>query len=664
MKKIYKVTLSAMGLALSLAATPLLQQNVFATQVVSNTDAAGDTDDTDLSTDVSDKTENTVPETEDSDLTEEMTEPADKSTQSVSSPSSNDTGYYPAKPKNGFYKENGVFRFYENGMISNKTSDIVHGIIDGISGWYYIENGVANLKYTGVKNNIHGWWYVKNGKVDFSYNGFAKNENGWWYCENGKVTFSKSEVTHGVVNGISGWWNVKGSNVKFNESVEPNQHGWWYIKNGKVDFSYNDFAKNHSGWWYIENGKVTFKKNEITHGTIDGLSGWWNVKGSNVIFNESVEPNQHGWWYVKNGKVDFSYNGFAKNHSGWWYIANGKVSFKRYEVTHGTVNGETAWWNVQGSKVMFNESVEPNSSGWWYVKDGKVLFDYSGNAANSHGLWYIQNGKVRFNANGWKEQNGKKSYIINGRVSTGATKINSDYYLFDERTGFVLPNTEKLVRNTNYNTDNNGKITSVDHKIKNYINQLNSFGKYPMACAAAASLMALQANGYADSLSGQSGWDSLLASFRAIRGSSFGNRYGVGVSYASQLKSCIAKNPATASVPTYTVTGSGITLAKIMDNLAHGQTFVPLVKLKSSTHWIAVTGWYKNGNTTMYRIADPWPKDGKPSTNYVSNVFSRAEAFYSDKLSGTELIEIIKAPIIYDWHDTPQGLFIGSYMNV
>lgn len=333
----------------------------------------------------------------------------------------NTESYFPAKKKEGFIKENGKWIFYQNNVINSKEHDIVHGSIDGVSAWYYIENGIAKTDYTGISNNAHGWWYIKNGKVDFHYNGFSKNQNGWWYCENGKITFKRHDVTYGTVNGINGWWNVHGSKVIFNESVEHNSSGWWYIKNGKVDFSYNGFAKNHSGWWYCENGKVTFNRNEVTYGTVEKQNGWWNVHGSQVVFNESVEHNSSGWWYVKNGKVDFSYNGFAKNHSGWWYVSNGKVSFKRYEVTYGTINGQSGWWNVQGSKVIFNESVEPNSSGWWYVKNGKVDFGYDGLANNTHGWWYIKNGKVDFKYTGdasnihgiWRIENGKVNFNYN-----------------------------------------------------------------------------------------------------------------------------------------------------------------------------------------------------------------------------------------------------------
>ena len=42
--------------------------------------------------------------------------------------------------KNGFVYENASWNFYKNGEIYRKR-DIVHGVINGISGWYYVNNG-------------------------------------------------------------------------------------------------------------------------------------------------------------------------------------------------------------------------------------------------------------------------------------------------------------------------------------------------------------------------------------------------------------------------------------------------------------------------------------------------------------------------------------------
>ena len=311
----------------------------------------------------------------------------------------------------GFVKSGNNWIYYKNGVISSSKNDIVHGVINGTDGWWYIESGKAVLTKTSVEQNINGWWYVKNGKVDFNYNGFAENVNGWWYIENGRVTFKKNDVIQGTVNKENAWWNVKGSQVIFNETIEQNANGWWYIKNGKVDFT-----------------------------------------------KTSVEHNVNGWWYVKNGKVDFNYNGFAKNTIGWWYIENGKVTFKKNDVIQGTVNKENAWWNVKNSKVIFNESVEQNRNGWWYIKDGKVDFNYNGSASNSNGTWFIVNGKVDFSANGWKTVKDKQYSLaasdLSGKIYNIASSSDTGLVLDVSNTS-VDPGANVILYTNSYSSVNN-----------------------------------------------------------------------------------------------------------------------------------------------------------------------------------------------------------------
>jgi len=131
--------------------------------------------------------------------------------------------------------------------------DIVEGTIDGVHGWYYIEDGVFKKK-TSIEQNVHGWWRIVNGKVDFSYNGIAQNQYGWWKCTNGKVTFRET-------------------------GVYQNEHGWWYCYNSRVRFDYNGLASNQYGNWVIENGKVTFQYN----GKYTWKGYTYNVKNSKVV---------------------------------------------------------------------------------------------------------------------------------------------------------------------------------------------------------------------------------------------------------------------------------------------------------------------------------------------------------------------------------------------
>ncbi len=352
--------------------------------------------------------------------------------------SSNSTAY--AAGKSGFYQEDGKWVYYQNGKASGSTW-VVKGTIDGVTGWYYIENGVfkktdivakneygwwfcddgmVDFNYTGIGENQYGQWYCRGGKVDFYYNGFAKYKNAWWYCSGGKINTGITYVIKGTVNGQSGWWNVvngkvlfkdtvaknqygwwriKNGKVDFNcNSVEKNEYGWWYLKGGKVDFNYRGLAKNDYGWWYLSGGKVSFNYNGYVDGTVDGVKGTYYVIGSKVQRINTVAKYNGEWVYINNGRVDRSYNGMAQNQYGWWYLSDGKVDFKTNGVFKGTVNGRSAWWLVEGSKVQFKDGIGTNSNGTWYCKNGAVDFTYNGKFKDSRGEYDVKGGKVMVTA--------------------------------------------------------------------------------------------------------------------------------------------------------------------------------------------------------------------------------------------------------------------------
>ena len=59
-----------------------------------------------------------------------------------------------------------------------------------------------------------------------------------------------------------------------------------------------------------------------------------------------------------------------------------------------TINGETAWWHVVGSKVTKDTTVAKNSNGWWYLEGGKVNFGYNGTVTADEKNYTVKNGKV------------------------------------------------------------------------------------------------------------------------------------------------------------------------------------------------------------------------------------------------------------------------------
>ena len=241
----------------------------------------------------------------------------------------------------GFAKSGNDWCYYENGRVASSKNDVIKGVVNGQSGWWFVKGGKVQF-VNSVEKNSYGWWVIRNGKVDFNYTGIAKNQYGWWRIVNGKVDFNCNSVEKNEY----GWWKIKGGKVDFGYTgVARNSYGWWYCKNGKVDFSYTGIAKNEYGWWRIVNGKVDFNCNSVEKNEY----GWWKISGGKVDFSfEGVAKNSYGWWYCKGGKVDFNFTGIGTNQYGSWYCKGGKVDFSY----NGTVryNGKT--YSIKGGKVV------------------------------------------------------------------------------------------------------------------------------------------------------------------------------------------------------------------------------------------------------------------------------------------------------------------------
>ena len=109
--------------------------------------------------------------------------------------------------------------YIRDGRVDQNYTDVVYASMDGVDGWYYVENGELGYGIT-VAHNSNGWWYIgEDGKVDFSYEGVADNDNGIWYIKGGQVDFA-----------ANGFWEE--TSTMENGKVMPYQY---VITNGKVD---------------------------------------------------------------------------------------------------------------------------------------------------------------------------------------------------------------------------------------------------------------------------------------------------------------------------------------------------------------------------------------------------------------------------------------------
>ena len=255
----------------------------------------------------------------------------------------------------------GNWYYTKNGNVVNDTL-ILSTSVNGTYGDWYIQNGCVQLGYSGklllndrlwiisngrvdtsvtnvIFDDVNTWWYVNQGCADIYYTGIKPNEYGWWRIVNGKVDFNCWSVEANEY----GWWKIDGGCVNFGfTGLAPNQYGWWYLENGKVNFGFTGLIPNEYGWWCVEGGNVNFGYTGIRPNEY----GWWRIVNGKVDFNcWSVEANEYGWWYCEGGKVNFGFTGLAPNGYGWWYCEGGHVNFDYY----GNYDGYT----VSGGKVIF-----------------------------------------------------------------------------------------------------------------------------------------------------------------------------------------------------------------------------------------------------------------------------------------------------------------------
>lgn len=331
--------------------------------------------------------------------------------------------------KNGIIYENGEYHFYVKGNFLNVTG-LMKTTINGVTDYYYLKDGVAQLGYTGTANlrrynAIDGFslesneyidYYIYNGRwvegpieqpkngivleegiykyyvnnvFDTSFNGIVEYNGNWWYVNNGVINLGYD----GFVQDFGLWWCVAGGRVAFDYTGlwSDANIGWWYVKEGRIDFTYDGLVEYCGLWWCVAGGRVAFE-----------YTGLWS-------------DAYVGNWFVRDGHIDFTYNGFIENYGLWWCVADGRVAF---EYTGLWNDANVGWWFVRDGHIDFTYNGFVEGFGyWWCIADGRVAFEYTGLWFDANiGWWFVNGGMIDFNAEGTVEYLGNYYYVSGGRL--------------------------------------------------------------------------------------------------------------------------------------------------------------------------------------------------------------------------------------------------------
>lgn len=202
-------------------------------------------------------------------------------------------------------------RYYlvENGRLRKEVSGLVQATVEGVNGWWKIDQGVITVQSGGSETFLvyynGDWWYVLNsGQVDFSFTGLKGYNGETWYVENGRVNFDKT----GFVN-LSGDATTR----------------YTYIQNG------HPLPYGFSGLFYAE---------------LDGKTTWWQIEEGHCDYYGGPEPshyerpqsfaaNEEGLWATNNSQISYGITGV--------YKSMGRMGYSTYsievEYTYNVVNG-------------------------------------------------------------------------------------------------------------------------------------------------------------------------------------------------------------------------------------------------------------------------------------------------------------------------------------
>ena len=147
--------------------------------------------------------------------------------------------------------------YFEDGLVAKTKTDVIHGVVNGTTAWWYVHNGKVEYNYYPivVKNSSNGNWYVvRNGRIDFNYNGMASNDYGKWYVVNGKVIFNKTGLIYDQYNG--NYCYVEGGKLVEKTLIAEYKGEQFYVIDGYVWQYYDGLGVTSDGKYVIKEGKV------------------------------------------------------------------------------------------------------------------------------------------------------------------------------------------------------------------------------------------------------------------------------------------------------------------------------------------------------------------------------------------------------------------------
>ena len=318
--------------------------------------------------------------------------------------------------KEGWQKENGQWRYYENKKAVTNWKKIA-------GHWYYF-----NQDGTMLSNKVYDdYLFNKSGAmVETSW---VKMDEKWYYAtESGKIIRNKWEKINGF------WYRFDETGAMLTKTIYND-----YLLQSSGAMHEKGWVKMDDKWYYAtESGKIIRNKWEKINGS------WYRFDETGIMLSKTIYND-----YLLQTSGAMAEKNWVKMDEKWYYATDsGKVVRNKWEKIN------SSWYLFDKDGVML-------SSKWkdkYYLKDSGAMAQNEWFFDKKYNSWFYLKSDGSYAENQWQGSYYLKSYGYMAKNEWIFDKsYNAWYYLKDD--GLYATGTLKI-NGKNYSFENNGKWIS------------------------------------------------------------------------------------------------------------------------------------------------------------------------------------------------------------
>ena len=318
--------------------------------------------------------------------------------------------------KEGWQKENGQWRYYENKKAVTNWKKIA-------GHWYYF-----NQDGTMLSNKVYDdYLFNKSGAmVETSW---VKMDEKWYYAtESGKIIRNKWEKINGF------WYRFDETGAMLTKTIYND-----YLLQSSGAMHEKGWVKMDDKWYYAtESGKIIRNKWEKINGS------WYRFDETGIMLSKTIYND-----YLLQTSGAMAEKNWVKMDEKWYYATDsGKVVRNKWEKIN------SSWYLFDKDGVML-------SSQWkdkYYLKDSGAMAQNEWFFDKKYNSWFYLKSDGSYAENQWQGSYYLKSYGYMAKNEWIFDKsYNAWYYLKED--GLYATGTLKI-NGKNYSFENNGKWIS------------------------------------------------------------------------------------------------------------------------------------------------------------------------------------------------------------